>query len=90
MNQTPEQLIANQFASNRKINDLIQLASEYIECGPECQKDKKSEELYNKYIKSQTVLKSAPDNLEKNKKNYYVYTYGPAYYDDIKKKRIIK
>jgi hypothetical protein len=85
MNQSPEKLMTNQFTSNQKINNLIQLASEYIECGPECQENKKSKELHDKYIKSQTVLKMAPDKLEQNKKNYYVYTYGPAYYEDIKK-----
>lgn len=89
MNQTPEQLMINQFMSNQKINDLIQLASEYIECGPECQDNKKSEELYDKYVKSQTALKMAPDKLEKNKKNYYVYTYGPAYYEDMQKKELL-
>lgn len=88
MNQTPEQLMINQFMSNQKINDLIQLASEYVECGPECQDNKKSEELYDKYVKSQTALKMAPNKLEKNKKNYYVYTYGPSYYEDIKKNEL--
>ena len=80
--------MTNQFMSNQKINDLLQLASEYIECGPECQENKKSKELHDKYIKSQTEFKNAPNNLEQNKKNYYVYTYGPAYYEDIKKKEL--
>lgn len=88
MDQTSEKLMMNQFMSNQKINNLIQLASEYIECGPECQENKKSEELYDKYVKSQTALKMAPDKLEKNKKNYYIYTYGPAYYEDMKKNEL--
>lgn len=88
MEQSPEKLMTNQFIKNQKINDLLELASEYIECGSECQENKKSKELYDKYIKSQTTLKTAPIKLEKNKENYYVYTYGPAYYEDIKKKEI--
>jgi hypothetical protein len=88
MEQSPEKLMTNQFITNQKINDLLDLASEYIECGPECQENKKSQELYDKYIKSQTSLKMAPNRLEKNKKNYYVYTYGPAYYEDIKKEEM--
>ena len=88
MNQSPEKLMTNQFTSNQKINNLIQLASEYIECGPECQENKKSKELHDEYVKSQTVLKMAPNKLEQDKKKYYIYTYGPAYYEDIKKKEM--
>lgn len=82
--------MTNQVITNQKINNLLELASEYIECGPECQKNKKSQDLYDTYIKSQTILKMAPDKVEKNKKNYYVYTYGESYYEDIKKKEIVK
>jgi hypothetical protein len=88
MEQSPEKLMTNQFITNQKINDLLELATEYIECGTECQENKKSQELYDKFLKSQTALKMAPDKLEKNKKNYYVYTYGSEYYEDIKKKEL--
>lgn len=90
MEQSPEKLMINQFITNQKINDLLELASEYVECGPKCQENKNSQELYDKYLKSQLDLKMGPDNLEENKKNYYVYTYGPAYYEDIKKKELLE
>lgn len=90
MNQSPEKLMINQFMTNQKINDLLELASEYITCGPECQENKKSQELYDKYLNSQKVFQMAPERLEKNKKNYYVYTYGPEYYNDIKKEELSK
>lgn len=88
MTQSPEKLMTNQFITNQKINDLLELASEYITCGPECQENKKSQELHDKYLNSQKVLQTAPEKLEKNRKKYYVYTYGPAYYDDMKKKEL--
>lgn len=88
MNESPEKLMTNQFITNQKINDLLELASEYITCGPECQENKKSQQLYDKYLNSQKVLKTAPEKLEKNKKNYYIYTYGPEYYADMKKKEL--
>ena len=88
MTQSPEKLMTNQFITNQKINDLLELASEYITCGPECQENKKSQQLYDKYLNSQKVLHSAPEKLEKNRKKYYVYTYGAAYYDDMKKKEL--
>ena len=81
MTQSPEKLMTNQFITNQKINDLLELASEYITCGPECQENKKSQQLYDKYLNSQKVLHSAPEKLEKNRKKYYVYTYGAAYYE---------
>lgn len=88
MNESPEKLMTNQFITNQKINDLLELASEYITCGPECQENKKSQQLYDKFLNSQKVLQSAPEKLEKNKQNYYVYTYGQEYYTDMKKKEL--
>jgi predicted RNase H-related nuclease YkuK (DUF458 family) len=88
MNQSPEKLMTNQFITNQKINDLLELASEYITCGPECQENKKSQQLYDEYLNSQKVLKTAPEKVEKNKQNYYIYTYGPEYYADVKKKEL--
>ena len=90
MDQSPEKLMMNQFISNQKINDLIQLASEYIGCDEKCQENKKSQELHDKYIKSQTALKMGPNKVEENKKNYYVYTYGSEYYENIRKNEVVK
>lgn len=84
MKPSPEKILSNQLISSQKINNLLNLASDYVECGPECQKNKKSEELYEKYLKSQNVSKTIPDELEKNRENYYVYAYGDSYYEDIK------
>ncbi len=39
MEQSPEKLMTNQFITNQKINDLLELASEYVECGPKCQEN---------------------------------------------------
>lgn len=88
MEQSPEKLMTNQFISNQKINELLELASEYITCGPECQENKKSQELYDKYLNSQKILKMIPEKVKKNKKNYYVYTYGEEYYNEMEKKEL--
>lgn len=90
MENSPEKILSNQLISNQQINSLLDLASDYVECGPECQKNKKSEELYEKYLKSQNASKMIPDEMEKNKKNYYVYTYGDSYYENIKKKELLE
>jgi hypothetical protein len=90
METSPENILSNQLMSNQKINSLLDLASDYVECGPECQKNKKSEELYKKYLKSQNASTMIPEELKKNKKNYYVYTYGDSYYDNVEKTELVK
>jgi hypothetical protein len=83
MSDKSKKLLAEQLINNEKINKLLELASDYINCDEECQKNKKTQKLYNKYIDSQTNLKMAPARLERNRKNYYIYTHGQEYYDDM-------
>jgi hypothetical protein len=78
----------NQLIASEKINNLLQLATNYVECDETCQKTKKSKDLHQKYLDSQANLKNAPDELEKNKKKYYVYTHGTEYYDDLRNKEL--
>lgn len=85
MSDESKKLLAEQLMNNEKINKLLELASDYIQCDEECQKNEKTQQLYNKYVDSQTNLKMAPARLERNRKNYYVYTQGQTYYDDMMK-----
>ena len=68
MNTSPEQLMVSQLMKNQKINDLIEMASQYVDCNEECQKNKTSQELYQKYADTQNAVKNASTNLEKYKK----------------------
>lgn len=83
MSDESKKLLAEQLMNNAQINKLLELASDYIQCDEECQKNKKKQDLYEKYIDSQTNLKMAPARLERNRKNYYIYTQGQEYYNDI-------
>lgn len=76
-------LLQRQKISQYKINELLEMSAEAIMCGPDCQKSKISEELKQKYLDAQTNLQTAPINLENTKKNYYVYTEGRPYYDNM-------
>ena len=76
--------------SSQKINDLLQMASNYAECDEECQKNKKTQDLYKKYLDSQAIVENGPKELEKNKKNYYVYTNGETYYENMKQTELNK
>lgn len=79
-NQNKQDLLLNQKNAQDQINTLLEQSVQALLCGPDCQKQKVSDELNQKYLNAQTTLKTAPLNLETTKKNYYVYTQGePAY-----------
>ena len=78
-----QQLLKKQQISQEKINQLLDFSSENLLCGPDCQKTKISTELKQKYLDAQTNLQTAPINLENTKKNYYVYTEGGPFYDNM-------
>jgi hypothetical protein len=79
-NQNKQDLLLNQRNAQEQINTLLEQSAQALLCGPDCQKQKVSDELNQKYLNAQTALKTAPINLETTKKNYYVYTEGePAY-----------
>jgi hypothetical protein len=59
-------------------------------CGPSCQKSKVSDELKQKYLDAQTNVKIAPQELEQTKKNYYTFTKGATYYDNMLEKELTK
>ena len=54
-----------------------------LTCGPTCQKLQLTDKLKQKYLDAQTNLQTAPIQLENSKKNYYVFTEGEPYYNDI-------
>lgn len=78
-----ENLLKRQKISQEKINQLLDFSSENLICGPDCQKNKTSSELKQKYLDAQTNLQIAPINLENTKKNYYVYSEGLPFYNNM-------
>ena len=78
-----ENLLKRQQISQEKINQLLDFSSENLICGPDCQKNKTSSELKQKYLDAQTNLQIAPINLENTKKNYYVYSEGLPFYNNM-------
>ena len=76
-------LLKNQQISQDKINQLLEQAKSSLLCGPTCQKTKKTEELRQKYMDAETNLQTAPIQLEQSRKNYYVFSQGRPYYDNM-------
>jgi hypothetical protein len=63
-----------------RFNSLIDQAAEAITCDANCQKQKKTDELKQKYINAQSNLARGPQQVETARKNYVVYNKGePAY-----------
>jgi len=86
-----QELLKRQLNAQDKINSLLDSSSQSLLCGPDCQKFKTSDELKQKYLDAQTNKITAPIKLEESRKNYYVFTEGENYYnnmleDELKKK----
>ena len=82
-------LLENQKISQEKINELLNQTANALICGPTCQKLKVKEELKQKYLDAQTNMMTAPIELERTKKNYYVYSEGSSNYNNMLEKELI-
>jgi hypothetical protein len=64
-----------------KINQILEQSADALTCGPDCQTEKKSTDLKQKYLDAETNLVTAPIKLKSAKKDYIVYTQGSAAYN---------
>ena len=83
-----QKLLKRQRNSQETINQLLELSSQELICGPDCQQKKISTELKQKYLDAQTNLQTAPINLENTKKNFYVYSEGLPFYDNMREEEL--
>jgi hypothetical protein len=81
--QNKDNLLQNQKINQESINELLNTSMQSIICGPDCQKQKITDELKQKYLDAETNMQTAPIKFEENKKNYYVYTEGSTYYNNM-------
>lgn len=79
--------MSNQFDLN-KLNAFLEMASQTISCDENCQRDKKAEDLKNKYLKSKANLTLAEPIYEKAKRNYLTYVSGEEGYNEIQEKEL--
>jgi hypothetical protein len=82
--QNNQDLLLNQRKAQEQISTLLEQSAQALLCGPDCQKQKVSDELNQKYLNAQTNLETAPINLETTKRNYYVYTEGEPAYNNMR------
>jgi len=89
-NTAQSNILKQQQINQQKINALLQQSAEALMCGPTCQKEKIKEELKQKYLDAETNLQTAPINFEETKKNFYIFTEGRPYYENMKEEELKK
>ena len=70
---------ASQELANRA-NELIVQHKAALECGPQCQRDKKMAELRTVYESKEDNVKTAPLQLNQARQNYLEFKYGKKDY----------
>lgn len=78
--QVPPELLKCQQESTNKLNSLLEQYSQQVMCGPDCQREKKTAELKQKYLDAQTNIESGPTQLAQAKKAYTTYVGGEGAY----------
>jgi hypothetical protein len=83
-----QKMLQLQLQSSNKLQDLISMANKRLSCDQDCQKRKVAEQLKQSYLNSKTKLQTAPIEYENNKKKYYTFIEGDAYYNDMQEKEL--
>lgn len=73
-----------------KLNDLIMKSHDAIICGPDCQKQKKADQLKTDYLNAKKNLETAPEQLSLAAKNYYTYSQGESGYNNYVEDELTK
>mgnify|MGYP006110243511 CR=1 FL=1 len=70
-----------------QVNGMMKLAKDKLMCDPACQFQRKSEELKRKLDKAGKVKIDIPSIYKRREKDYYVFTKGVPYYDNMMEER---
>jgi len=75
-----EQQLKLQQTTNQ-INKMISQSADALTCGPTCQKNRRTEELKQKFLDAQANVNTSSTQLENAAREYYTYTQGTAGYN---------
>lgn len=70
-----------------QVNGMVKLATDRLMCDESCQFEKKSAELKRKMDRASEVKKDIPTIYNKREKDYYVFTKGSPYYQNMMEER---
>jgi len=89
-NTNSSNLLSQQFNTKNQLDNILNQALNAIQNTPEQQREQNSNILEQKYLDAKTNLQTAPSQVEETKKNYYVYTNGTAYYNNMREDELKK
>lgn len=61
-----------------------------LRCDSECQKNRRSTELYEKYADARENAETAPEEVENTERDYYIYSKGDYAYNKMKEREYSK
>jgi hypothetical protein len=70
------------------LNSFLDKAVSALSCDSNCQKEKTSDDLKQKYLAAKTNLVTAPINIDTTFKNYMVYLEGEPAYNEYKENEL--
>ena len=76
--------------TSNMLNTVIQQANKQTNCGPDCLREKKIEDLKGKYNQAKNNLQNGPENLAEARKNYFTYAFGNKYFNDFNEKEFTR
>jgi hypothetical protein len=76
--------------TNMLLNELLTQVTSAQECGDECKRRNKIEELKAKYESAKEVEEGGSYTLAQARKNYYTYAFGETYYKSMEEKVLRK
>ena len=65
------------------IADITNLVQDQLVCGPECRQERQTDELKNTWLTAKKNLTDGPTTVALAEKNYYEFTKGEPYYENM-------
>uniref|UniRef100_A0A6C0BCD3 Uncharacterized protein n=1 Tax=viral metagenome TaxID=1070528 RepID=A0A6C0BCD3_9ZZZZ len=80
---SPTTIESQAAAATSQINALLAQSKESLMCGPACQAQKNISGLEQTYVNAENNVKTAPEQLDEAKKNYYLALKGQSEYNKM-------
>lgn len=82
--------LQNQAEMARSINAMLEQLNAMSACGPNCQKERKIQELKQAYDQALKNDKNEGKSLNEARKNYFTYAFGEKYYQEKEREILSK
>ena len=73
-----------------QLNNLLEISSNSLLCGPSCQRERNLKTLQQNYLDAQTAVQTAPLHLEDSKQKYITLKDGEAAYNRMRLQELEK